>query len=155
MTITVPETQPTMLDQYVDGLRRFADFVEANPDLVEHLRYMLDDITIIHGGGGRQYMAQFARAAARAGLEVAKDYVSDKYAYLNIMFSPVVGIKVAAGRDEVCERVVTGSTEVVKEVPDPELLAAVPKVIVTEVVETFEWKCRPLLADAESAGVQA
>lgn len=155
MTITVPDTQPTTLEQYVDSLRRFADFVEANPDLVEYLRYMLDDITIIHIDEGRQYMAQFARAAARAGLEVAKNYTSDKYAYLNIMFSPVVGIKVAAARDEVCERVVTGSAEVTKTVPDPELLAAVPTVQVTEIVETFEWRCVPLLADREPAEVQA
>jgi hypothetical protein len=52
---------------------------------------------------------------------------------------------VLCDRNEVCEKVVTGTREVTKEVPDPEALAAVPKVTVTETVEDVEWRCHPIL----------
>jgi hypothetical protein len=44
---------------------------------------------------------------------------------------------------------VVGTREVTEEVPDPEALAAVPKVTVTRTVEDVRWECRPLLAEAQ------
>ncbi len=49
-------------------------------------------------------------------------------------------------REEVCERVVTGTREVTESVPDPEAMKEVPIVEVTKTVEDVEWRCRPLLA---------
>lgn len=46
-------------------------------------------------------------------------------------------------RDEVCERIVTGTRQVTEEVPDP----AAPKITVTRTVEDVEWRCMPLLAE--------
>jgi heme-binding NEAT domain protein len=58
---------------------------------------------------------------------------------------------VSVDREEICERIVTGTREVTVEVPDPEQLAAVPTVSVTKTVEDVEWICRPLLDDATTA----
>lgn len=57
-------------------------------------------------------------------------------------------------RAAVCTRVVTGVEAITEEVPDPEALAAVPKITRTREVETVEWKCGPLLAaDRDGAAV--
>ncbi|MGH9895625.1 MAG: hypothetical protein ACREA0_27310, partial [bacterium] len=61
-----------------------------------------------------------------------------------------LGLQLICDRNEVCEKVVTGVREVTEEVPDPELLAAVPKVLVTKTVEEVEWHCTSLLADARA-----
>jgi hypothetical protein len=53
-------------------------------------------------------------------------------------------LDVTVKRPAVCERVVTGTREVVKTVPAPDA----PTVQVTEVVEDVEWVCGPLLAEA-------
>jgi len=58
----------------------------------------------------------------------------------------VIEVHVGAYRDQVCERVVTGTREVTKTVPDPSVV--VPDVEVTETVEDVEWICGPLLAKA-------
>jgi hypothetical protein len=55
-----------------------------------------------------------------------------------------------AYRSAVCERVVTGTGTVTRTVPDPDALANVPTVEVTETVEHVEWVCAPLLAPAEA-----
>jgi len=60
-------------------------------------------------------------------------------------------INVNARRNTVCRRVVKGVREVTKEVADPEALAAVPTVTVTETVEDVEWVCEPLLAPVEAS----
>lgn len=58
----------------------------------------------------------------------------------------VIELQVGAYRDQVCERVVTGTREVTKTIPDPTV--EVPVVEVTETVEDVEWICGPLLAKA-------
>lgn len=85
----------------------------------------------------------FCQTSTRSGVNVTKD-IGD-YAGVILRFGEV-GLYVYAGRGEVCERIVTGTREVTKEVPDPKALAEVPKVTVTETVEDVEWKCTPLLA---------
>jgi hypothetical protein len=57
-----------------------------------------------------------------------------------------LNVLVYAPREEVCERVVRGTREITREVPDPQALTAVPTTTVTETVEDVEWVCRPLLA---------
>lgn len=49
-------------------------------------------------------------------------------------------------RASVCERVVTKVETVTEEIPDPEYIAAAPKITQTREVETVEWKCTPILA---------
>lgn len=58
-----------------------------------------------------------------------------------------IEIRVGAYRDQVCERIVTGTREVTQTVPDPSV--EVPLVEVTKTVEDIEWVCSPLLSPTE------
>lgn len=131
------------------GYRAIADFIEANPDLAEHMRYVPKNILVPVGGEGdpRAIIAAFTRAGLRHGAEITKRHRAE-HAGADLCWGPV-SLDVYAPRAEVCERVVTGVETVTKTVKDPELLALaeamVPDVEVTEQVEQVEWICRPLL----------
>lgn len=144
------ETTPTTARRQADGLRRLADMIEANPELAEEMDIALSSMNVWIGADDqRATLVAFARAGARAGATVTKDKggTSDQYFGARIEFGPV-GFYAYGYRNQVCERIVTGTREVTKEVPDPEALAAVPKVTVTETVEDVEWRCTSLLASA-------
>lgn len=142
----LPEPAPTVAQEIAIGLRALADMLDANPDLDDdtYLRYMFAPLNVYTKN--RAAVARFARAAMGAGVKVGK-HQGEKWAGIDIPFGNRVELHVFVEREEICERVVTGTEEVTKEVPDPEALAAVPLVTVTEVVEQVEWICRPLLAD--------
>jgi hypothetical protein len=135
--------------QLATGLRNLATFIEQNPDLADGFQHSLQTFALnVHLGDtadkpGR--LAEYARAAARHRIPVTKK-VTDQWHNLILDFDGIRA-KVLAYRNEVCERVVTGVETVTKTVPDPEALAAVPTIEVTEQVEQIEWRCRPLLAD--------
>jgi hypothetical protein len=139
-------TADELAAKLVAGLRALAETIEANPHLADDLRYCWDAVNVPLQGQRRApaAMAEWARAALNNGAKVTKGG-NDKYFTTAISWGEV-GIHVYAPRDEVCERVVTGVETVTKTVPDPVALAAVPQVEVTELVETVEWVCRPLLA---------
>lgn len=149
MTNELPAT--ALAANLVAGLRDLADFIERNPDLAEGFRYDLTSSGINahlnHLDDKVAGQAQFAKAAARYGAKVTKD-VNDTFHNVTLTFAGGVKVDVLAYRNEVCERVVTSTETVTKTVPDPEALAAVPTVEVTEQVEHFEWVCKPVLAAA-------
>lgn len=125
--------QEKSVEEYVRGLREMADFIEAHPALTPHLEANL---------------VRFSETAAEFGLlslelGTATRVGTDDYARTERKFGPHV-LKVATHRATVCERVVVGSEERVIEEPDPEAVAALPKVTRTEVVEQVEWRCAPL-----------
>lgn len=144
-------TETPLHIRQAEGLRALADMIEANPEIAETmaypLRYISAPVTSEDDEVGA--LAAFARACARAGAVIRKDG-DTKWFRVIASFGSEVQVDAFGHRDEVCERVVTGTETVVKTVPDPDALATVPTVEVTEVVETVEWKCRPLLA-AEQA----
>ncbi len=156
---TSTATEPTdekahaLANEQAVSLRRLADIVEANPNLARTLAYALKGIIVpLVWDGQRDDMAAWARAAAQAGAKVDKQ-VRDNYDQFKLIVTiGALGLEILADRDEVCERVVTGTREVTEEVPDPEALAAVPKVTVTKVVEDVEWRCGSLLAPAAGGG---
>lgn len=134
------------------GLRSLALMLEENPELVDDACY-LGSVDVFWFRDAER-MAALARIALRYGAKVDKK-ISESQHNLLLRWGPV-GVAALAQREVVCERVVTGTREVVKAVPDPVLLAAVPLVEVTETVEDVEWKCKPLLAATEeSAFVKA
>jgi hypothetical protein len=57
-----------------------------------------------------------------------------------------VPIRIYTEREAVCERVVTGTTTVTETVPVGEDTR--PVETITREVETYEWRCAPLLAAA-------
>lgn len=131
--------------------RRLADFIEANPELADtYLGYAMQGFNL--PVQTRDRVVGLARMGMRAGFAVTK-HQNDNFAGVDITVGDSISLHVYARRDEVCERIVTGTREVTEEVPDPEALAAVPKVTVTRVEEDVEWRCLPLLA--ESADVFA
>jgi hypothetical protein len=135
-----------------NGLRELARLVEDNPRIAPYLRFALRHMhsPLLPAEAPRTAIAELARAAARAGARVEKTF-GDAYAGITIGFGPVQ-VLINADRGDVCERVVVGVDEVTREVPDPNLLATVPKIRVTETVERVKWRCNPLLADATEGG---
>lgn len=134
---------------YIEGLRQIADFLAEHPEvpLPHHVsgpvRLGSPAFYIyITSGDQRETVATVARAMGKA--EKRADDSLQRYQ----VFRQFAGITLVASadRNEVCERVVTGTREVTVEKPDPAALAAVPTVTVTETVEEVEWVCQPLLA---------
>jgi hypothetical protein len=145
----VPQDTRTDAERAAAGLRQLADMLDANPDL-EGCAWAFHAINAFPRS--RAGVADWARAAARAtGAKVDKTQ-SGNWAGVAVEFGPV-RVDVVIDRDEVCERVVVDTREVTKEVPDPEALAAIPRVVVTEVEEVVEWRCHPLLAAELPVGV--
>ena len=145
-----------LAQQMSAGLRNLAEFIEQNPELAAGFRYTLQttalNIHLQYDRDAAPQLAEYAKAAARHGAKVSKD-VDDQFHNLIFDFGGAKA-RVIAYRNEVCERVVTGTDTVTKTVPDPDALAAVPTVEVTETVETYEWVCKPLLG-TEAARVSA
>lgn len=142
-------TTETKASEYADGLRALADMIEANPELVPIFKFSLGEIR--EPINDREELATFARAAARTGNKVSKNFGS-KYASVAVAFGPVT-LAAYIEREQVCDRVVVGTEVVVETGPDPEAVAALPVVEREVEREIVEWRCRPLLADEpESIG---
>jgi hypothetical protein len=154
LTAPVPSPEQVEARELADGLRQLADMIAANPELLPFVRYGLGDGGIVcttsRADDEAAALRQLVRAALRVGGAVTKG-VRGKYFDLFLRFGPVK-VQFIADRDDVCERVVTGTREVTEEVPDPEMLAAVPKTTVTRTEEVVEWKCRPLLGEDTTGG---
>lgn len=147
---------------YIDGLHQIADFLTEHPEVP--LPYLggtpalaaagadvpTIPIYLIGQGGQRDSLAAVARAMGTA--QKTTDPRDDQHArfYVWRQFAGIA-LVASAERDEVCERVVTGTREVTTEMPDPEALAAVPKVTVTKIVEDVDWVCAPLLKTTGSS----
>jgi hypothetical protein len=144
MSATAAETQ-------VAGLRALADLIEANPEIAEHTRFTFDRLdAFAHGDDAAAVLAAMARAGKAAGHRVTKDF-DDSFGgveiHLSEEVSPFAGGDVVlafhAPREQVCERIVTGTREVTETVRDPDA----PKITRTRVEDVVEWRCAPLLAD--------
>lgn len=148
---TLPESTDTT--ETVTALHALIGFIEANPELGRYFRHASFERVLIYAGreNPREVMAEFIRAGLASGAKIEKDFNGDDWANVHVRFGPI-DIEVYGKRAEVCERVVVGTEEVEEEVPDPEVLATVPKVKVTKTVEKVEWRCSPILA---SAGTEA
>lgn len=141
--------QPDARQAYIEGLHQIADFLAEHPEVpLPHLNGFVGDdygpvlrIYLVSNSSQRETLAAIARA-----MGTAEKHADDTLARFNV-YRQFAGIKLlaSADRSEVCERVVTGTREVTREIPDAEALAAVPKVTVTETVEDVEWVCSPLL----------
>lgn len=127
------------------GLRKLAALVESFDDaFVETIRlhYCLDDILVPLESG--EALAHLVRRAVQHGATATKD-IGGQYAGAHLSFG-CVGLRPYADREQICRRVVTGTHEITETVPDPDLIAAVPRIERTRIVEDVEWVCEPLLA---------
>jgi len=144
---TVDPELVTLAQGHAAGLRAMADMLDAHPELAEAMRYSTYlNVGLAFAEDKRAALAAWIRAAKAHGATVKKS--GDKYVTVELRWGRI-GFDVFASREQVCERVVTGTETVTTSVPDPDALAAVPTVEVTETVETVEWRCTPLLAAPE------
>src|SRR5690242_12905173 len=117
---------------FIDGLHQIADFLAEHPEVpLPHLESYATgafvptmSIYLVGDKDQRGLLAGIARAMG--GAEKRVNDATDRF----MVYRRFAGIALAASaeRNEVCERVVTGTREVTEEIPDPEALAAVPKV---------------------------
>jgi hypothetical protein len=131
--------------EYTKGLRALADLLDNNPELIlpydgSNDRYGL--LSVIPGDDSAEQLAAWAKALP--GLK--KKQVSGEYLYLTGALHGL-HLQVIGQRDQVCRRVVTGTREVTRTVPDPNA----PTVTVTETVEDIEWVCEPILDGARES----
>lgn len=156
--ITAPVPTPEQIEarEIAESLRDLADLVLRSPTVASVLQFALRNLLVPLNGDeeNRDTFAAVAKDAASFGAKVKKGVSrNDAYFELHVTLNRV-HFKMYADRDKICERVVTGTREVTEEVPDPEALAAVPKVTVTKTVEDVEWVCRPLLAEETSGSTR-
>jgi hypothetical protein len=136
--------------EYIAGLRMLADLLDANP----HLGLPFDGRTlpmsvyITREDEQREKLAEWARALPGQKTK-SEEGTGGVFLALTAQLRGV-SLRVLANREEVCERVVLGTHEVVEEKPDPALLAEIPLVTVTRTEEIVEWRCSSLLAEASA-----
>jgi len=138
---------------YIDGLRALAAVLQEHPEIdlpTDGRRVPLawnfwDD-------DAREQMAAAARALPCDWRKSVSNGSEGEASYFDL-YGSLAGLKIrlTAYRDAVCTRVVTGVSQVAEEVPDPEALAAVPKVMITREVEEVTWDCGSLLAPAAAS----
>ena len=114
---------------FIDGLHQIADFLAEHPEVpLPHLgSYVTGEYQPTLGvlaqcesqdsRDQRTILADAARAMGKAEKSTFHEFAIWRR-FAGIVFA------VYAERDEVCERVVTGTREVTEEVPDPEALKA-------------------------------
>lgn len=143
---TVQIDPQTRADTFAEALRQLAVLVEDNPELLDIYGFGYAFHNMLMPCGNKANVAAVVRAASRAGARAEKHF-DGSYAGAVLHFGPI-SIQPYAGRDEMCERIVTGTREVTETVPDPEMVKGVPLVEVTRVEDIVEWRCSPLLDDA-------
>lgn len=142
---------------YIRGLREIADWLAEHPEvpLPYHAGYTHKGAGVgpvlrvyaMHEHDGRterEIIRDSARAMGHANKGVSIGEDPDFVVWRQF---GGIAFMVQATREEVCERVVTGTREVTVKERDPKALAAVPMVEVTKTVEDVEWICGAILAD--------
>lgn len=134
--------------EYIMGLRMLADVLEGHPEVR----------LPVYGRSGARIHFYFdgtpdgitAMAAARRAFPCTweKHFTGGENTDWFDLRGELAGLEIElyTPRDAVCERVVTGTREVTEIVKDPEVLAKVPEIEVTKVIEEVEWRCHPVLA---------
>lgn len=147
-TITEPTVLASMEERaaYAAGLRALADALDGNPDLPLPFDGTTSPLSIF------VHTKPEAVAFARLMHGQVDKHFNDNPDYGFQLLGAIHGLRVRvwAPRAEVCERVVVGTREITREVPDPDALAAVPMTMVVETVEDVVWECHPLLAGADA-----
>lgn len=147
---TETKVNPDPRAEYIHGLRMLADLLEQHPDLGLPFEGNTAEMMVFinRTDGQRERLARWASVLPGTKTKSGAGTGDTLFA----LHAKLRGfsLKVIADRDEVCEKVVTGVETVTKKVKDPQALAAVPEVEVTEEVETYEWRCTSIFAGADA-----
>lgn len=148
-----PDDEAARRARYAAGLRVLAGILENHPEVPLPFHGSVSPLTFhfLAGNGDRERMAAAARALPCKWAKGTRDYGELGGAYFDLS-GDLAGLKVqlTAAREDVCERIVTGTRPVTELVKDPVLLDAVPLTEVTRQVEDVTWRCRPVLAPARA-----
>ena len=130
-----------------ENLREFADFVDDHHDLlpeeisIRPNSYVYNwSISTSNGETVPDVITKAMRAGLQGTGKVKKNYRTDTFT-LTFKFGKL-NYNILCDREEVCERIVTGTEEVTESV-------AVKWEDQTRTKETVTWKCHPLLAVVE------
>lgn len=137
--------EPVTVDpraEYVAGLRALADVLEREPGLPLPVKDTFSwNVWPVGFADVKAEVARIRRLlpAARFKKNEPDSEYNRQYFHLS---APLHGVtlEICTYRDQVCERVVTGTREVTKTVP-----VQMEDIIVTE--DIVEWRCHPLLAE--------
>lgn len=139
--------------EQIAGIHQLAVWLEQNPDvpipsnLAGHPNHV--GIHVRNSEDQKAIVAAIARALP--GQVEKSVFGADNEVFgLDGIAPGGIGISVYADRDAVCKRVVTGTREVTKTIPDP----TAPTIEVTETVEDIEWVCEPLLSERERKAIE-
>ncbi|MCM6776234.1 hypothetical protein NDR87_18930 [Nocardia sp. CDC159] len=159
MNIIALPGSPAAADVAAD-LRALADIAETDEFVAAMLARLISGGTLWpnhatdyqHRDHGAQVMGEAIRRFKPIAAEpIRKEFRDGGDGYFDAVVPlKALTLRLTDLREVVCERVVTGVETVTEEVPDPEYVAAAPKVTVTREVESFEWKCAPILAASEA-----
>jgi len=131
-------------NEYAEGLRLYADWLDRNAALVEGGEVETDlffGTELKLWGRDKATLSALARAFGKCD----KVYRDDLFE-LHKQFGAIT-VKVVAARSAVCRQVVT-EEKVTEMVPDPAVVENAPLVEVERVVQTVEWVCYdPILAE--------
>lgn len=132
---------------YTAGLRALADVLDNHPEVplpYEGTGASLGRRISFYYLSDENPRAALAAARRAFGVPMEKnDSMPDTFNLTGSLAG--LHFTLTAYRNAVCERVVTGTREVEVTEPDPEALAALPKVKRTVKVEDVKWVCSPLL----------
>lgn len=124
----------------IESLRRYADLLESTPELPVAFNPILRHM--VHGFGGdvadrmrqirRMYGGRFDKSWDNNEI-FPEFFLKGKLGEFEVVIS--------TRRENVCERIVTGTIEEVVTEPDPDLVAELPRVERTVVKEVVDWIC--------------
>lgn len=135
---------------YISGLRKFANILEAKPEVPLPFYGSSDGAPVIISFGSDEGARDRLTAARQAVGGQWNKTVDDKWLNLSRALDGF-HIQLYAHRDAVCTRRVVGTEA--KEVEE-EVTPAVTR-RVTKEVDVIEWDCDPLLAPSKDAEVES
>jgi hypothetical protein len=125
----------------IAGFRQLADFLEQRPELHKYLEYASETFNIFIK---RAELAEIARV-----MGPVRKHSVDHWFYLARDFGPV-SLHAAITRDEVCQKVKTGTRVIPAQEARTVEIAATPE----RIEDVYEWKCpESILADPISSGI--
>lgn len=131
-------------------LRAIAAWLDSHPEFEPYDIGLGWEAPIVRQYGlDAEIMAEIARTV---GGRWTKDVggASDELFKLRQEIVPGVFVELIGSRENVCKRVVTGTREIEVTEPDPDAVAALPKVTRTVTVEDAHWDCGPILSRPEA-----
>ena len=122
----------------IEGLRRLADFLEANPDFALPYDFTAELSVYVDGKESFVNHARMLRTGTKGS--------NDTFFYFTHDFGGGINVQIVESRNVMCEKVIVRTEEIEVEEPDPVALAQLPKVKVRRLREVVDWKCPELLA---------